>query len=101
MNKTALVGILAVLAAVVAVLFSGGPSIRIDQSRLCLVSSDEEALKCKPGRLMYFQARRWGNDQLPTNIAAAYCDFNYQVMHTPGSVLCVYTDKRRYLVESN
>ena len=43
MNKAALVGILAVLAVVLVGLFSVGR--QIDQSRLCLVSSDEEATK--------------------------------------------------------
>ncbi|HBG92758.1 MAG: hypothetical protein A3J81_02655 [Nitrospirae bacterium RIFOXYB2_FULL_43_5] len=71
---------------------------KIDQRKLCQVSDDAGAKQCKAGELVYFAPKVFGNEQLPLNIAAAYCDFNYQVMHTKGGVLCVFTDKRLSLV---
>ncbi len=96
-RRMPLVGLFVVMVLVVGSRcgFAGG----IDQSKICIVSTDQEALDCKPGELMYFQPRTWGNEQLPTHIAAVYCDFNYQVMHTPASVICVYTNARTYLLK--
>ncbi|MAC99651.1 MAG: hypothetical protein CMK76_07200 [Pseudomonadales bacterium] len=45
-----------------------------------------------------FKPSRWGSEQLPLNIAGAYCDFNYQVMYNNSGVICVFTDKRLSLV---
>ncbi|KZY42801.1 MULTISPECIES: hypothetical protein [unclassified Oleiphilus] len=70
----------------------------VNQSKLCHASSDAEAMQCKAGELMYFAPNFFGNEQLPLNIAGAYCDFNHQVMHTTGGVLCVLTDKRLSLI---
>lgn len=67
----------------------------IEQSQMCVVSTDEETVKnCKNGKLAYFRPDSWGNEQLPLNMAASYCDFNHQVMHTKAGVICVFTDKR-------
>ena len=76
---------------------SGQPTV--DQGELCLVGTDEAAKTCKAGELMYFQPSRWGNEQLPLNIAAVYCDFNHPVMHTDAGVICVFTDKRLHLLD--
>lgn len=67
---------------------------RIDQSALCIFSSDEEAKLCKTGKLAFFKPNRWGNAQLPILAAAAYCDTNYQVIYNESGVLCVFTDER-------
>ena len=71
---------------------------QIDQSKLCIASTDEEAKKCTAGELILFKPSHWGNEQLPLNIAAAYCDFNHQVIYNNSGLICTYTDKRLSLV---
>lgn len=71
---------------------------KIDQSKLCIYSTDEVAAKCKPGELSWFAPSSWGNEQSPLIVAAAYCDFNYQVMYNNSGVICVFTDKRLSIV---
>ncbi len=70
----------------------------VDQSQLCTYSTDEEAKQCKAGEMSWFKPNQWGNEQLPFNVAAAYCDFNYDVMYSSAGVICVFTDKRLSLV---
>ncbi|HEX8821400.1 MAG TPA: hypothetical protein VF794_15850 [Archangium sp.] len=70
----------------------------VSQENLCVFTSDAEAKKCKPGELAYFRPQSWGNDQLPLDGAAAFCDFNHQVMTTKGGFICVFTDKRLHLM---
>ena len=67
---------------------------KIDQGKMCVYSNNEDALMCQDGQLSFFKADRWGNEQLPLSVAAAYCDFNYQIMHTNAGVICVFTNKR-------
>lgn len=88
--------LLAIAAA--SLLSACGKADSIPQDTLCAYSTDEEAKACKPGQLSYFQPSNWGNQQLPLQVAATYCDFNYQVMHTQAGVLCVFTDKRLHLL---
>lgn len=71
---------------------------QIDQSKMCIYSTDEEAKQCKSGEMSWFKPSRWGNEQLPLNVAGAYCDFNYEVMCNNSGVICVFTDKRLLLV---
>ena len=71
---------------------------QIDQSKICVVNTDAEAKQCKDGEMILFKPGRWGNEQLPLNIAAAYCDFNHEVMFNNSGVICVFTDKRLSLV---
>lgn len=80
---------------VVAALLSTGCSQKshIDQSEICVYSDEEEAKECKAGELAWFKPDMWGNDQLPLS-AAAYCDFNYDVMYNNSGVICVFTDER-------
>ena len=66
----------------------------IDQSKMCTYSTDKEAKKCKSGELAWFSPSQWGNEQLPLSVAAAYCDFNYEIMYNKSGVICVFTDKR-------
>ncbi len=96
-SRMPLIGVFAV--TVLSAVSRYGVAGEIDQSKICIVSTDQEALECRPGELMYFQPRTWGNEQLATRIAALYCDFNYRIMHTPASVICVYTNARTYLLK--
>lgn len=71
---------------------------QIDQSKMCMFSTNEEAKQCKAGELAWLKPSSWGNEQLPLSAAAVYCDFNYEVMHNNSGVICVFTDKRLSLV---
>ena len=86
------------LALSVFALSGCNQTAQIDQSKICIASSDEEVKKCTTGELIIFKPSRWGNEQLPLNIAGAYCDFNYQVMYNNSGLICVFTDKRLSLV---
>ena len=70
----------------------------IDQSKICIYSTDKEAKQCKAGELSWFKPSRWGSEQLPLSVAGAYCDFNHEVMYNNSGVICVFTDKRLNLV---
>lgn len=67
---------------------------KIDQSDMCVYSTDEEAKQCKKGEMALFKPSRWGNEQLPILAAASYCDFNYEVMYNNAGLICVFTDER-------
>jgi hypothetical protein len=71
---------------------------QIDQSKMCMYSTDDEAKQCKSGELSWYSPKRWGSEQLPLSAAVAYCDFNYEVMYNNSGVICVFTDKRLSLV---
>lgn len=75
-------------------------NIKIDQSNICIFSSDEEAKMCKTGQLAWFRPSQWGNEQLPLNVAGLYCDFNHQVMNNNSGVICVFTNERLFLLDS-
>ena len=64
---------------------------QIDQSKMCQVSNDDQARECVPGELVYYSSNVYGNE---LDFAAVHCDFNFQVMHTNGNVICVYSNKR-------
>ncbi len=34
------------------------------------------------------------SEQAALSVAAAYCDFNHEVMYNRAGVVCVFTDKR-------
>lgn len=71
---------------------------KIDQSKICAFADDSQAKKCSEGELALFQPKSWGSEQLPLNVAAVYCDFNYPVMHNNAGLLCVFTKKRMHLL---
>ncbi len=69
--------------------------IHIDQSKMCIFSTDEEAEDCKNGELAWAKIEEGHNPRLPLSIAAAYCDFNFELMYNDAGVICVFTDKRK------
>lgn len=95
MKKALLMGIPLIL---VSACNQGSPTV--DQSKMCIYSTDEQAKDCEPGNLSWFRPTRWGSEQLPLNVAGAYCDFNYPIMHNNSGVICVFTDKRMNLTNS-
>ncbi|PAU76635.1 hypothetical protein [Halomonas salipaludis] len=81
----------------------GNPDV--DQSEICIASSDEQALECPEGEL--FLARFVDMDNAISayrtlNTAALYCDTNHAIFKTDAGVLCVLTHQRfDLLVASN
>lgn len=72
-----------------------------DQSKLCVFSNDAQAKKCKTGELAYFSPDSWGNEQLPLNVVAAYCNTNHAVHFNNAGVVCTFTDKRLWLFKND
>ena len=70
-----------------------------NQSKLCVFSNDAQAKKCKTGELAYFSPDSWGNDQLPLNVIATYCDTNRPIEFNVSGVICTFTDKRLWLLQ--
>ncbi|UTW07226.1 hypothetical protein [Pseudomonas benzenivorans] len=68
----------------------------IDQSGLCTYSTDPQAQRCTPGQMAWFRPEDGKpiTELMALSVAAAYCDFNHQVMHNKAGVLCVFTDQR-------
>ncbi|HSC83870.1 MAG TPA: hypothetical protein VLC30_09670 [Pseudomonas sp.] len=68
----------------------------IDQSGLCTYNTDPQAERCKAGQMAWFRPdqNQLISEQMALSVAAAYCDFNHQVMYNRAGVLCVFTDKR-------
>lgn len=69
----------------------------VDQTKLCVASTDEEAMQCPEGEL--FMARLLEpNPQLRAfnalNTAALYCDTNHQIFENEAGVMCVMTHDR-------
>lgn len=69
----------------------------VDQTKLCIATSDAEAMECPEGEL--FMARLLEpNPQLrglnALNTAALYCDTNHQIFENDGGVMCVMTHDR-------
>jgi hypothetical protein len=72
-----------------------------DQSSLCTYNTDPQAERCKAGQMAWFRPEQGQpiSEQMALSVAAAYCDFNHQVMSNKAGVLCVFTDKRLDVVK--
>lgn len=79
--------------------FDSAPAI--DQSGLCTFSTDPQAERCKPGQMAWFRPEQGEliSEQASLSVAAAYCDFNHQVMYNRAGVLCVFTDQRLHVAK--
>jgi len=66
------------------------------QGTLCTFNTDPQAERCKAGQMAWFRPDEGQliSEQMALSVAAAYCDFNHQVMHNRAGVLCVFTDQR-------
>ncbi len=40
----------------------------------------------------------WGNEQLPLNVIATYCNTNDPIEYNQAGVVCTFTDKRLWLL---
>jgi hypothetical protein len=74
-------------------------SSHTEQSKLCVFSNNTQAAKCKNGELAMFSPDSWGNDQLPLDVVASFCNTNHQVIYNKSGVVCEFTNKRLYLTE--
>lgn len=74
-----------------------GDEVGIDQSKICVIESDQDAVDCEEGSSMLARF----TDSEPAiaatriiNTAALYCDTNHQVLTTATGVFCVITHER-------
>ena len=66
-----------------------------DKPVLCVIKSeDDDVSQCEDGQLLVFLPNSWGNDQLPIEVAALYCDFDHSVVYNNGGVVCKFDKKR-------
>lgn len=66
-----------------------------DQYHLCQTNSYQQALEfCKEGQLVSVLPNRWGNEQFPLLMASVICNFDHNIVHTNGGVVCIFTKKR-------
>ncbi len=72
---------------------------RTEQSRLCIFGNNTQAKQCKAGELAYFSPDSWGNEQLPLNVIATFCNTNQPVLFNKSGVICTFTDKRLWLLQ--
>ncbi|NQD96312.1 hypothetical protein HP532_27000 [Pseudomonas sp. CrR25] len=73
----------------------------IDQTGLCTYNTDPQAQRCTPGQMAWFRPDNGQqiSEQTALSVAAAYCDFNHQVVSNRAGVLCVFTDQRLHVVK--
>ncbi|AFT70431.1 hypothetical protein B5T_02157 [Alloalcanivorax dieselolei B5] len=69
----------------------------VDQSQLCVASTDQQAMECPEGEL--FLARLTQPNQnlraySALNTAALYCDTNYPIFENAAGIMCVMTHQR-------
>ncbi|MBD3898069.1 hypothetical protein IEI94_19635 [Halomonas sp. ML-15] len=79
-------------------------SSAVDQSEICIVSSDEQALECPEGELFLARFADMANAHSAyrtLNTAALYCDTNHSIFKTDAGVLCVLTHQRLDLLVAN
>ena len=62
--------------------------------RLCVVNK-LDASGCKPGDNIYFKPDYFGNEQLPVEFAAMFCDLSKPVAMTTGGVACTYVGQKK------
>ncbi len=79
----------------IALMGCNGGSKDVAQDTMCVYSTEEEAKLCKDGKMSWFKPRSWGNEQLPLIVAAAYCDFNHQVVMNNAGVICTFNSQRQ------
>lgn len=99
MNTLVRLFLLSTAALSLSACFDDAP--RIDQSGLCTYNTDPQAERCTPGQMAWFKPdqEQQISEQGALSVAAAYCDFNHQVMYNRAGVLCVFTDQRLHVVK--
>lgn len=90
-----------VLLPLVAILTFGCESSdrdpKVDQAKICVATTDEQALACTEGQL--FMARITQPDLTARaynilNSVALYCNTNYPIFENPAGVVCIMTHAR-------
>lgn len=70
---------------------------KVDQSQLCIASTDEQAMECPEGELFMARLTQANRDLRAfntLNTAALYCDTNYPIFENDAGVMCVMTHQR-------
>ena len=70
---------------------------QIDQSTMCVATSDEQAMACKEGELIMARIAQSDAGLRAYNIlntVALYCNTNYPVFENAAGMICVMTHKR-------
>ncbi|WP_148045559.1 hypothetical protein [Salinisphaera orenii] len=95
--------------AVTAMLLTGCPwsdwsDTEIDQSKLCIADTDQQAAQCSEGELLLARFDR-GNSQTSDarvlNTVALYCNTNHDIVRNSAGVLCVLTHARTETLDSS
>lgn len=69
----------------------------IDQSKLCVVQTDQDAMQCEEGNMMLTRFTQGDPARVSLrvlNTAALYCDTNHSVTTSDAGVFCVITHER-------
>lgn len=69
----------------------------VDQSQLCIATTDEQAMECPEGELFMARLTQPNRDIRAfnsLNTAALYCDTNYPIFENDAGVMCVMTHQR-------
>lgn len=73
----------------------------VDQSEICIASTDEQALNCPENVLFlarFADADGGRHAYRVLNTVALYCDTNHSIFQTNAGVLCVMTHQRFDLI---
>ncbi|MCW4153706.1 hypothetical protein OM427_29815 [Halomonas sp. 18H] len=69
----------------------------IDQSELCIASTDKQAMECPEGKLFMARLTQANRDLRAfntLNTAALYCDTNHPIFENDAGIICVMTHER-------
>lgn len=69
----------------------------IDQSKMCVASTDQQAMNCRDGELILARLNPESAKYRAYNVlntVALYCDTNYPIVQNTAGVMCVMTHKR-------
>jgi hypothetical protein len=66
-----------------------------DKPVFCVIKHDgNDVSHCEDGQILVFLPDSWGNDQLPIDVAALYCDFDHSIVYNNGGVTCKLDKKK-------
>jgi len=66
-----------------------------DKPVFCVIKHDgDDVSQCEDGQILVFLPDSWGNDQLPIDVAALYCDFDHSIVYNNGGVTCKLDKKK-------
>ncbi|MEE2003011.1 hypothetical protein QWY20_16250 [Alkalimonas sp. MEB108] len=57
---------------------------------LCQVDQNFDISACRDGNRFVFQPTRFGNEQLPISVIAAFCDIHQPIHFNKAGVVCIF-----------